>query len=57
MNKEIEKTIERLAIDIDREESYGADEDLISWRYEEGVIISVKEARLFLDLLMKIQNE
>ena len=42
--------------DIARENKYGADKNAISWRDEDGVLISVSEAEFILNLLKALED-
>lgn len=52
-NEEFENLtlIERLEYDIAFEEKYGQPLDIISWRDEYGISVTVNEAKLFVELL------
>jgi hypothetical protein len=57
---DVKKLIKRLSEDIERESSYikkcGGNKAAISWRDEEGVLVSVLEAEFILDLLKAVED-
>lgn len=50
------KLTDRLNLEIRYEQDRPDLHDEISWRYQHGIIISVNEAKLFVDLLKKEQS-
>ncbi|WP_395652667.1 hypothetical protein [Brevundimonas sp.] len=57
---DVKELIKRLSEDIERESSFikknGGDKGAISWRDEDGVLVSVLEAEFILSLLKAFQD-